>query len=212
MSLSLKAGAVLALCALPLVACKSERIVVNPAPATATYAAEDYDQVHQRWTRADKLIKELETTLNVHATWFSPDFAAAYVARNAHIFKLSQARRRALDQRLAQEREGSYTFYVGAATFDFKWNDFDRRKSVWNITLINNHGEQVSPLDIKRSGPVTPVSTSFFPYLNKFSVAYHLHFPKVLPDGRPLIRPGTDRLTLRFAGPLGLAQLHWQFR
>lgn len=202
----------LPLCALPLFACKSAPVVVSLAPPSAEYTAEDYPQVLNRWTRMDKLLKELETTLNVHATWFSPDFSAAYVSRNADVFKLSRSRRQELEQRLAKEREGSYTFFVGAATFDFKWNDFDRRKSVWNITLINNSGEQVSPLEIKRAGPMTPVSTSFFPYLNKFSVGYHIHFPRTLPDGRPLIRPETERLTLRFAGPLGLAQLHWQFR
>ena len=59
---------------------------------------------------------------------------------------------------------------------------------------------------------ITPIIVDLFPYVGRFHRVYRVRFPKTLPDGRPLRRSETRRLSIRCAGPLGRAELVWQIR
>jgi hypothetical protein len=194
--------------------CRGGSPKVSFAPPDHTIVENEYERLLERWTRRASVlkIKELDTTLKVNATCFSPEFEAVYVARTAHIFRYPSAERGALTARLRKDDETSLTFFMAAATTDTRWNDFDRKESVWRVALANDRGEEVTPLSVTLERVNTATITELFPYVESFYNAYRLRFPRTFPDGRPLITDETQRITLRIAGPLGVAELVWRFR
>ena len=192
--------------------CSAGPPVVSFAPPVRDYSEQDYKKTRQSWTRNAQIIKTLDTTLRVHATCYSPEFIAAYVAMNAHMFKLSAAARTQLARQLNDEGTKSYSFMVAAATSDFRWNDFERKETIWRVGLVNDRQEQVVPVEIKAAKEISATTVELFPYVDSFYRVYQIRFPKTLPDGRPLIGEETHHFVLRFAGPLGLAELVWRLR
>lgn len=195
-----------------LSACSGAPEPVSLGPARQRFTHEDYEKQRERWTRNGKIIRQLDTTLRVHATCFAPEFTAAYVAHQAHVFKLSGEKRAELAKQLQSRWEQVYVFFVAAATMDYDWNDFDSKRSVWNVSLVNDKDEQVAPQKITSESKNNANIVNSFPFVGRFHRVYWFHFPKSLSDGRPLVRGSTKRLSLRFAGPLGHATLSWQLR
>ena len=184
---------------------------VSLAPPDKAPRHQDYDGIRNTWTRNARIIKQLDTTLRVHATLFSPEFSAAYLARRTHMFWLSAETERELSRTLQEPGSKASVFFVAAAPIDSDWNDFDHKRSVWRIALVNDHGDQVDAAEIREENR-DAILEELFPYFGHFHRAYRLSFPKVLPDGQPLVRGDTRSLALRFAGPLGQAELTWRLR
>jgi hypothetical protein len=197
---------------LGLVACSGGGAVVSLEPPRVDYTHKDYERVRERWTRRALILKALDTTLQVHATFYSADFAAAFVAENAHLFKLPAAERANLARKMEEERNKTHTFFISAETSDYRWNDFDRSESIWRIALLNDRGEQVSTVDIKRPRDITATLMELFPFIGGFSRVYTIRFPSRLPDGRPLLGADANKAILRFSGPLGCGELSWHLR
>jgi hypothetical protein len=194
-----------------LAGCGESMPPVSLAPPAATVKASDYDGVRDRWTRSSRIIKKLDTTLRVYATLFSPEVDAAYVARRAQMFKLPPADRDSLARELARQWTESFVFLISAATIDSSWNDFDRKRSVWRVSLATDHGDQVAASSI-RGETIDATLKELFPFIERFHRAYTVRFPKLLPDGSPLVDSNTRELRLRFAGPLGQTDLVWRLR
>jgi len=197
-----------------LAGCSAASQQVSLSRPTKTYAGDDYGKVFSRWTRDDKILqlKDLDTTLRVHATCFSPDYIAAYVARHEQMFKLPRQERDDLSRELNQRWDKAYHFLVGAATSDFKYNDFDARRSIWRVALVNDKQQQVAPLKLVTDQAITATMRDLFPYIGRFTRVYRISFPRALPDGTPLVREDTRHIALRFAGPLGKTELVWRLR
>jgi hypothetical protein len=172
---------------------------------------EDYNKLLKRWTRNDQIIKKLDTPLRVHATWFSPEFIAAFVAQKSHLFRLPAQEREQLSKQLMGEWEVSYSFVVAAATSDHKTNDFDQQNTVWRVALAGAEGREVTPSEVLRE-KISATNREILPYIGRFHRVYRFKFPRALADGRPLIDPSSRDVTLHFAGPLGKAKLRWRIR
>ncbi|MCC6751006.1 MAG: hypothetical protein IT371_25340 [Deltaproteobacteria bacterium] len=194
---------------LAIAGCAEVATPVSLTPPTAGYGPNDYPEVLGRWTRNARVLKQLDTALDAHATIFSPDFISAYVARRARIFKLPREQHWRLEQELLAQWRDSIPVVVSAATHDRSWNDFHRKNSVWRIALVNDRNEQVDAKEIRQEPQISATIAELFPYVDRFSQFYWLRFPRVLPDGRPFLAAEARQLTLRFAGPLGLAELTW---
>jgi len=190
--------------------CSSSSPMLSLDPPRPAPDQDDYPDIRARWTRSARIIKQLDTTLRVHATCFAPEFIAAYVARRAHVFKLPPAERMKLARQLDEEWSKSYVFLVAAATVDFSWNDFDHKNTVWRVALVAGKDEVV-PSEIRRER-VSATTRELFPFVGRFYEVYTFRFPKTLADGRPLVHGGTETLVLRLAGPLGHAELEWRLR
>lgn len=198
-----------------LAACAAPQPVVTlQHDPRVPYGAEDYRTVLARWTRSRVItvLRELGTTLRVHATLRSAEFDAAYVTRWSALFRLPPAARAELARELATQRAGGFGFVVVAATHDRDWNDFDRPRSQWRLALLNDRGEQVDARRIQREPRPSTTDRAMFPQLGAFYRLYRVEFPSALPDGRPLVRAETRELLLSVAGPLGRAELRWRLR
>ena len=202
------------LVALGAAGCTPQSPMVNIAPTSHQYGQGAYQRVFTHWTRQAKIIKleRLDTTMRVHATCISPDFIAAYVARYEHLFKLPRRERNRISAEMNDTWKKSYSFTVAAATTDFRWNDFDKKQSIWRIALINDLQQQVAPMEVKAEKIITVTIKEMFPYVGDFFRFYRIRFPRKLSDGTELIRKDTRNLALRFAGPLGKTELVWRLR
>lgn len=204
--------AAVGLCALgAIAACSGSTPVVQLGPPKARPRAEDYRDHRDRWTRSGRIIKELDTTLRVHATCVSPEFIAAYVTRRGHLFRLPSSDQQQLERELRAEWDKAYVFYVAAATINFGWNDFDRQRSVWRVALANSRGQEVTADDV-RSEEINATVSSLFPFVGRFHRFYTFRFPKTLADGTPLLDGSSERFALRFSGPLGQTELVWRLK
>ena len=194
--------------------CTSRSPVVNIAPTSHQYGQGAYQRVFTHWTRHSKIIKleRLDTTLRVHATCLSPDFTAAYVARYEHLFKLPRRERNRISKEMNDTWKQSYAFTVAAATTDRRWNDFDKKRSIWRIALINDLQQQVAPVEVKTEKIITATIKEMFPYVGDFYRFYRVRFPRKLSDGTELIRKDTRYIAIRIAGPLGKTELVWRLR
>ena len=193
-----------------LASCGGSPPIVSLGPPRSAPRYQDYDDLLGRWTRKAQIIKKLDTTLRVNATLFSPEFNAVYVAQRTQMFKLPDDERRKLATELAEQWSRSYVFLVAAATIDFNWNDFNQKRSVWRVSLANDQGDQLDATEIERQHENATLK-ALFPFIGRFHRAYIFRFPKLLPDGRALT-DGSHQLVLRFAGPLGQADLVWRLR
>ncbi len=72
--------------------------------------------------------------------------------------------------------------------------------------LVTPAGE-VEPLSIERIGRANLDMRAMYPYMGVFWVAYRVRFPKVLPDGTPVIPESATHVHLRLASTLGHAEL-----
>jgi hypothetical protein len=209
----LRALAVIALCSAAS-GCSGRPPAVTLAQPQHPWTAKNYYRALERWTRdkAITVIAELNTTLRVSATLFSPEFNTAYAAKRARMFKLPRREQQQLEQRLARLWQQSYPFVMITATHDARWNDFERRNSQWRLWLTNDRGERVAPLAIERTRKLSQTEVALFPHLQMFYQFYKVRFPKKLPSGRPLVRGNTRRLKLIVTGSLGTASLVWRLQ
>ena len=201
----------LLLAALAASACRTTAVAV-PLEKPEEHDAKAYPDQLERWTRHARIIRELDTSLRVHATLLAPAFRSAYVARYAELFKLPTAERSQLAQRLREEWRESYAFVVVVSTHDYEWNDFDQKDSIWRVSLFNNDEQEVKPSSVRRERRPTVTDKTLFPHLEEFYQLYRFRFPRLRADGRPLVDSETEQLTLRFAGPLGHADLVWRLK
>ena len=200
--------------ALALAGCGGSAPIVSLKPPAKRPRANDYEEQLQRWTRNEKIINltRLDTPLRVHATFFSPEFVDAYVARHEELFKIPGRERDAMLRGYAQAFKEHFTFVVFAATTDRKWNDLHKKDSIWRVALVNDMRQQVAPTDVKRQLTITETTRVLFPQVEPFYLMYTLRFPRLQEDGSPLVGATTRSLTLRFAGPLGKTELVWRMR
>lgn len=183
-----------------------------------SFEPSDYERVLERWTRSEELyvLDGLDNALTVTATFKSWEYRQAYVTRYAHDFRMTPEERGEME---AAERTGldaAHEFFVAATSTRVGWSDLGADTSPWQIRLINDRGDVVTPFPDAHDPPgieairrPTPVHHAYFPYLNVFRKVFVLRFPRALPDGRSFLDDGVKSFTLEFAGALGEAQLRW---
>lgn len=202
---------VLLAAALLLAACSPVNHPVSLSPPKTRPKSADYGDVLETWTRHGRVVRQLDTPLNVYATLFSPTYAAAYAARYVDLFKLPAPRRQALERELEQGWNERFELVFAAATHDIAWNDFHRKRSAWRIALVNDRGDEVEPVSIEREKR-SPTWEVLYPYVEGFYELYRVRFPRQTAAGQPLVTGGTRHLALRFAGALGHVDLIWRLR
>lgn len=172
-----------------------------------TYKASDYARVLDRWTRHRRVIRHFDTNLDVHATYLSREFVVAHAALYADYYHLTPGeKRRYVAKRLA-EVSAHHEFFLGITTADSAWNDFDRKGSIWRISLEDDRGTRVRPLAVRKI-TIRQTHRIYFPYLSRFHSAYHVIFP-VRVGGKPFVTARTRWFKLIIASPLGAAELGW---
>jgi hypothetical protein len=164
----------------------------------------EYGKKLALWTRSVAIYGGLETRGFCRVVYLSPDFV------DAQAKKISQMRAELPDE-AQQTREklraqtASPTVFAIFYSPDKQSNDWNDRESIWRIALNLGLGE-VAPQKIERfDRPFNAEQRALYPYLDDYSVAYMIHFPRqqAPPDYRP------TEAELIVAGAPGKMAFHW---
>ena len=168
-----------------------------------------YLDVLDRWTRKGTLYSQFETKVQISATCKSEAFNAAYIEEYARIYYLTDGERKRMDDLQAGFARDFTEFFFYASMSQKEANDFDNRNSSWSIFLIDEKGNRIKPLDVRKIEKIAPVMEEFFPYINKYyGSLYSLKFPPAAGDGKT----GADtprQMKLVIAGVMGTMELTW---
>jgi hypothetical protein len=222
--------------ALGLVGCATPRVNFCAAPPPRRYdpiecIEEDrrtlrrhghdtyYKAVRDRWLRRAHITWDYDTALDARVVLMTPEFRAAYLHEVALVDCLAPADYAKLVALSNEEALRWLDVIVLLDSSRWDWNDLSSPKSVWSITLADDQRRVVAPLERQALGEKPPTMFAFFGDGNAYFVdgspftrGWRLRFPVTFPDGTPLLRPDTKRITVRFAGPLGSDQVEWVAR
>jgi hypothetical protein len=176
------------------------RVGGDPPPADPDSSREQaYQVVLERYTRSQAVYDNLDTNVFFHATWQSPAFVEARLARDAS-FRAIPAAEAAANLAAEQQRLGDATeFHMAVHANDYKFEDFNRPDSMWRLALVVD-GQDLRPLSVDRLGRTNSPMRSIYSYMEPFWVGYRVRFPKVS------LQPG-QTFTFRLASALGKADL-----
>jgi hypothetical protein len=198
-------GLVLAL-ALPLSACGGSPPPVRLTTDWPAEPASDYREVSETWTREASLRAVYQEVLEVHATLKSPEWRAAYAARDAELRGLTGAARQQRLQQAQAEMEGPWEIELMVTTWDRRENDLDRgKRSVWRVVLIDEAGNEVEPLEIVKDKRPAFTVRADYPSFGDFATAYVARFPRTAP----ILGPGVKNVRLHMSSPRGAVELVW---
>ncbi|MCP3098550.1 hypothetical protein LZ198_06625 [Myxococcus sp. K15C18031901] len=181
--------------------------VGEQAPTLPDERAEQaYRLLLARYSGQDQIYDGFDTRLFAGVTLQTLKFREARVKRQAVFQMLPTAK---TEQLLAEERaEASqvHEFFLGVHVNDYRYLDFDFKRSIWRMALVTPSGE-VTPTRIRRLGRADLEMRAYYPYTSVFWVGYEVQFPTTMANGEPVIPPGTGHVTFRLASSLGQAQL-----
>jgi len=161
-----------------------------------------YKDVLEAWTRTDKVyvIDNLEARMIWNATYLSDDFRAARREKLSSLLEWNDAD---LQKKVKEDGEESRQFdvfflsiYAGSA----KYPDIGKNDGQWRIVLDPPSGPSVDAAQLERI-PVTQVEREIYPYVDKWSQAYYVRFPKTLHTG--------DSFNIRMSGIPAHSKLVW---
>jgi len=176
--------------------------------------ADDYEDVTEKWTRHGRDNSGLgdrrhgvEQTIDVYATFKSPEWRAAWIAMEAERHHLSQAAIRELTAKTKAEDAEGYEVVLLVATHDRRSNDLQKGpRSTWRVALVDQGGTEIVASAIKRDRRPRNEVEAEFPKLGDFHEPYVAHFPRSVD----LLRPEARRFLLKVTSEQGGVVLEWR--
>lgn len=164
--------------------------------------AGEYRAMTRAWTRHATERAEgdsekgprFEQSLEVHATFKSPEWRAAHVRFRTEQHKLPPSEVAALTEREKKEDADHYEVMLLVATYDPKINELQKgARSIWRVALVDDRGAETVASEIKRDRrPRTEIAAEY-PHLGDFHEPYVARFPRTVD----LLRPGARRFSLK---------------
>jgi hypothetical protein len=187
----------------------------QPISLSAEWPAEvgDYDDVNRKWTRRSRTIdgpddrgRTFEQTLEVVATFKSPEWRAAYVKNRARYHKLPPSEVAALTASEKADAAKNYEVMLLVSTYDRRLNELQKgKRSVWRVALVDAAGTEIVASEIRRDRrPRTEIAAEF-PQLGDFHQPYVARFPRTVE----LLRPGVHRFSLKVTSAQSGVELIW---
>lgn len=188
-----------------LIGCAVNKTAVSPQPVKT------YFTVLNQWTKNQKVYENLETKLYVYATYKSWQWRQSYIDEYVKRYMMDALQKENIIAREKETDEKFNEFFLSIYTPDLKWNDFDKKDSIWNIYMEDEKGERVSPIEITKVDENNPIIREFFPYMDLWSYGYTVKFPKYMPAGKePFPSPSSKSIRLIITGAAGKAKLEWK--
>ncbi|HUS67908.1 MAG TPA: hypothetical protein VMZ28_25405 [Kofleriaceae bacterium] len=179
-------------------------------PARAS--ADDYDDIHEKWTRhgrdhADPDGKlEIAETIDVYATFKSPEWRAAYIAHRAELHAMPRSEVAALTKQAQEEMAQHYEVQLLVSTWDRRANDLNKgKRSTWRVALMDDQGHEIVADDIKRDRRPASEIKADYPDLGGFHTAYVARFPRTVD----LLRPDARKFSLKVTSSQGGVTMTW---
>jgi hypothetical protein len=203
-------------CATPLVdfARPLEVRRFDPAECRRGRHAHDpaYDAARARWGRTAWVVHDYDTALEAHVMLFSDDFLGAWLHKVARMRCLAPEDYRELVDTQIADTSRYVVAMVVMTTSRWDWNDLGSAHSVWTLSFLDESERSVEAVGRQASPDKLDTLEELYPGVTPFTRAWLVRFPRTFADGTPLIRPDARWVTIRFAGPLGKADVRWQSR
>lgn len=167
--------------------------------------AGNFDDVTAAWTRHSEMERDYQEVISIDATFKSPEWRAAHVARTIKRSALDTAAADKLTADNQAAAAAAYEIELIVTTWDKKENQLSRPNPVWTVTLIDGNGRSIAPLKIKRDKRPKHVLRAEFPSVPDFYEAYVVTFP-VDP---PVLTCGVKVVRLRVASERGAVEVAW---
>lgn len=201
------------LCAWAAYGCSSAPPPVDLSPSWPASVG-DYETVTKKWTRhgtdstalGNPRTKVMEQTIEVYATFKSPEWLAAYAEEEKRRHRMSPASHAQLVERLMAESEEAYEVELLVATYDRRVNDLQKgERSTWRVALVDDAGNEVVSTDIKRDRRPRSELAADYPHIGDFHEAYVARFPKSIE----VLREDARRFDLKVTSGQGAVILTW---
>jgi hypothetical protein len=165
-----------------------------------------FDDVTSAWTRQTKMRSGYEESLSLQATLKSPEWRAARIARDVGYAHMSDAMATDLVAKEQAALADHYEVELIVTTWERRENDLDRgERSVWKVTLVDDDGTELAPIEIVRDKRPREILLADFPEFGDFAIAYIAKFPKKTD----LFRPGARKIGLHMWSARGGVELEW---
>ena len=172
-----------------------------------------YNETLNRWTAGKKIFEGLDARLYITATYKTTQFRKSYIERYVNSYQLDEGYAKALMEREMEQAESYNEFFFTAYTPEERWNDFNKRASIWRLYLEDDAGARLIPISIVKVDPADPLLREFFPYFDLWSYGYVVKFPKYAETGtEPVPGPNTRHMKLIVTGILGKGELVWRLK
>lgn len=187
---------------------RTQQLSLEP-PAHAPSAGEYAHQL-KRWTRYGQLEHELNSALQVGATFLAPEFRAAFAEKYIDLYRIPPTEAPRIRNELVSAGADRWEFYLEVAAHRFEMGNLNSERAGWRVSLLDDQQREITTKDIHLLAGRRAYREAFYPYVTDFSQGFSVRFPRNLPDGSPLVTPSTKVLTLRLAGPEGSVDLVWR--
>jgi hypothetical protein len=165
-----------------------------------------FDEVSDAWTRTVKMRSGYEESLTLQATFKSPEWRAARIARDVGYAHMSDAAATDLVGKEQASLADHYEVELIVTTWERRENDLDRgERSVWHLSLVDDDGTEVQPIEVVRDKRPREVLLADFPEFGDFAIAYVAKFPKKTD----VFRTGAKKVSLHMWSARGGVELAW---
>ncbi len=172
----------------------------DPAPTARDDGAEvAYQEVLSRVSDRKAVYQGLDTVIFASASWQSEEFVAARVARTAAFRGLGKQEHEDMLKTERDKLKDDTVFFFGVHANDPRTDDFDRKNSIWSLSLVTSEG-LLRPVEIRRIGRANADMRSLYPYMDTFWVGYEVRFINAQPPFKLKVASSLGEATLDYDG------------
>lgn len=159
------------------------------------------DDVKQN-VRTEKVYRDLDTILIADVFYYDQRIKRDFVAaiRGAGRVDAEQSDKMLAESQANEQKE--VEFLAGVYTGDKRWNDLEKKNSMWKVVLQAPDGRWIAPLSIEKLKLDKMQDAWLFPFLTEWKFIYRITFPKQE-------MAGAANYTLRFTSVVGEAAFTW---
>ena len=171
-------------------------------------SADSFPKAHSTWTRHQKNVTEMGTLVEVWATFKSPQYREAYLAKYAQVYALAPSDQAVLAKAEAEDHASHLVFVLTVQSTEFSWNDLEDPDSAWRFILEDGYNNQRRAPEVTVQEFPEPYNLVFHPEMTPFTRTYLVRFPR--PAVSAFSGEQSGVLTLKLVSPLGGAELEWR--
>ncbi len=153
-------------------------------------------------TRTEKVYRDLDTILVADVFFYDQRIKRDFINAVRGEGRIDQAQADAMLAESAAKEAKEVEFLAGVYTGDKRWNDLEKKDSMWKVALQTADGAWIAPAEITRLKLDKMQDAWLFPFLTEWKFIYRISFPREA-------LAGMQSYTLRFTSVVGEAAFTW---